>query len=187
MDIFTIETNTSDPKARFFSTTKAFFSVHKFCSLGAKQENGYNRYGKSSNGGSKHFSGTRGYESTKNKYHNSHHTSSRTIAAGTSGQPYGPSGGSGLSPNAYRRHLTPATSSSSEDQINIKQNIDKNSQPINATMKTPLQTSFSYSVSRLFSSLTEDYSLITCQRSMRTVLSLTTQLEFDFQKEMEML
>ncbi|KAD2392717.1 hypothetical protein E3N88_39694 [Mikania micrantha] len=83
--------------------------------------------------------------------------------------------------------VTPATSSSSEDQINIKQNIDKNSQLINATMKTPLQTSFSYSVSRLFSSLTEDYSLITCQRSMRTVLSLTTQLEFDFQKEMEML
>ncbi|KAL8189710.1 hypothetical protein R6Q57_019612 [Mikania cordata] len=66
------------------------------------------------------------------------------------------------------------TSSSSEDQINIKQNSDKNSQLINATMKTPLQTSFSSSVTCLFSSLTEDY-------------SLTTQLEFDFQKEMEML
>ncbi|KAL8236997.1 hypothetical protein R6Q59_018078 [Mikania micrantha] len=74
-----------------------------------QQENGYNddyRYGKNSNGGSKHLSGTRGYESTRNEYHNSHHTSSRKIIAGpggTSGRPYVPSSGSGLSPDAYRR------------------------------------------------------------------------------------
>ncbi|XP_076924166.1 ATP-dependent RNA helicase-like protein DB10 [Bidens hawaiensis] len=73
------------------------------------QENGYNddyRYGRSGNGGSRHSSGTRGYESTRSRSHNSHGTSSGAVAAGprgTSGRPYGPSGGSGLSPDAYRR------------------------------------------------------------------------------------
>ncbi|KAI7751626.1 hypothetical protein M8C21_014770, partial [Ambrosia artemisiifolia] len=44
--------------------------------------------------------------STRSGSHNSHSTSSGMVAAGpggTSGRPYGPSGGSGLSPDAYRR------------------------------------------------------------------------------------
>ncbi|KAL8231600.1 hypothetical protein R6Q57_001378 [Mikania cordata] len=93
------------------------------------------------------------------------------------------------------------SSTSSEDQINIKQNIDKNSQVINAPMKTPLHTSFSSNVSGLFSSLTKDYSLgavfgyITggpvlnenCIEFDPVPSHLTTQLEFDFQKEMDFL
>ncbi|KAK9067303.1 hypothetical protein SSX86_014629 [Deinandra increscens subsp. villosa] len=73
------------------------------------QENGYSddhRYSRSSNGGSKHSSGARGYESTRNGSHDIHNTSSGTIAAGlggTSGRSYVPSAGSGLSPDAYRR------------------------------------------------------------------------------------
>ncbi|KAJ0753288.1 putative RNA helicase [Helianthus annuus] len=73
------------------------------------QENGSvdgYRYGRSSNGGSKHSSGTRGYDSTRSGSHNSHSHSSGTVAAGpggTSGRPYGPSVGSGLSPDAYRQ------------------------------------------------------------------------------------
>ncbi|KAD4586641.1 hypothetical protein E3N88_24242 [Mikania micrantha] len=93
------------------------------------------------------------------------------------------------------------SSTSSEDQINIKQNIDKNSQVINAPMKTPLHTSFSSNVSGLFSSLTEDYSLgaefcyipggpvfnENCIEFDPVPSHLTTQLEFDFQKEMDFL
>ncbi|KAM0003825.1 putative RNA helicase [Helianthus debilis subsp. tardiflorus] len=73
------------------------------------QENGSvddYRYGRSSNGGSKHSSGTRGYDSTRSGSHNSHSNSSGTVAAGprgTSGRPYGPSVGNGLSPDAYRQ------------------------------------------------------------------------------------
>ncbi|KAJ0534169.1 putative RNA helicase [Helianthus annuus] len=73
------------------------------------QENGSvddYRYSRSSNGGSKHSSGTRGYDSTRSGSHNSHSHSSGTVAAGpggTSGRPYGPSVGSGLSPDAYRQ------------------------------------------------------------------------------------
>lgn len=72
-------------------------------------ENGFtddDRYGRSSNGGSKLSSGTRGHESTRNGSHNSHSTPNGIIAAvpgGASVRPYGPSPGSGLSPDAYRR------------------------------------------------------------------------------------
>lgn len=60
----------------------------------SKQENGFiddDRYGKSSNGGSKLSSGTRGYESTRT----GSYAPNGTVAAGP--------GGSGLSPDAYRK------------------------------------------------------------------------------------
>ncbi|XP_024977694.1 DEAD-box ATP-dependent RNA helicase 46-like isoform X1 [Cynara cardunculus var. scolymus] len=74
-----------------------------------QQENGFiddDRYGRSSNGGSKIPSGTRGHESTRSGSHNSHSTPNGIIAAapgGASVRPYGSSAGSGLSPDAYRR------------------------------------------------------------------------------------
>lgn len=60
-------------------------------------------------------------QNTRSGSHNSHSTSSGAVAAGprgTSGRPYGPSGGSGLSPDAYRRqHEITVTVSISCDLI----------------------------------------------------------------------
>ncbi|KAI3500895.1 hypothetical protein L1887_36723 [Cichorium endivia] len=53
------------------------------------------RYGRSTNGGSKLSSVTRGHESTRSGSHNSHSIPNGTIGGGP--------GGSGLSPDAYRR------------------------------------------------------------------------------------
>lgn len=56
-------------------------------------------YARNGNGGSKFSSGPRGHESTRSGTHYTHNTPNGITADG----PYGPSGGSGLSPDAYRR------------------------------------------------------------------------------------
>ncbi|KAI3784712.1 hypothetical protein L1987_43817 [Smallanthus sonchifolius] len=95
------------------------------------------------------------------------------------------------------------SSSSSEDQINIKQNTDKNSLVVNAPIG-PLQTGFSSDVTTTFSSSIEDYGLgamfgyipggpavnesaLTGFEFDPVPSHLTSQLEFDFQKERDFL
>ncbi|KAJ0534170.1 putative transcription factor MYB-HB-like family [Helianthus annuus] len=96
-----------------------------------------------------------------------------------------------------------SSSSSSEDQINIKRNADNNSQVVIAPIApiTSLQTSFSSGVTATFSSSIEDYGLgamfgyipgapavnESCFEFDPVPSHLTSQLEFDFQKEMDFL
>nr|XP_043615720.1 transcription factor MYB98-like [Erigeron canadensis] len=92
------------------------------------------------------------------------------------------------------------SASSSEDQLNINKNDDKEYRLVNAP-KVPLQTSHSSDVNHLFPSALEEYSLGPVFGYMpsgsmanesgfefdKVPSHLTSQLEFDFKKEMDFL
>ncbi|KAK1432756.1 hypothetical protein QVD17_09655 [Tagetes erecta] len=99
-----------------------------------------------------------------------------------------------------QEYIRSVPSSSSENQINIKQNIEKNSQVVDAPI-SPLQTSFSSDVTATFSTSVEDYGFGAMSGYIPAApvvneggfefdpvpSHLTSQLEFDFQKEMDFL